>query len=297
MNKLLVFLAFRVIPFLTGQRMRKPLLLTITAIPLLLGLLLATCLPTTRATAKTFYCTNCSTSLVQALDRVTNMEELSNMVKQYSELVQQTEQQIRMVQQNIQQYANMVQNTLQLPQQLVSGLKDNFTRLAQLTSSLRTLRGDATGLAGLFTQIFPEQATLKGLAAGSSPEDVRKALEQYQSHWDTWSAEVDRASMATFQLSGQQLEDLQQDGQKFQDYIDNLLSKPEGQMQALMAGNNLAAVQIQEARELRSLIATTVQSDLQSQMKSEKEAQMQEELQRKMFEHQDVIINTIDLDE
>jgi P-type conjugative transfer protein TrbJ len=126
---------------------------------------------------------------------------------------------------------------------------------------------------------------------------VRKALEQYQSHWDTWSAEVDRASMATFQLSGQQLEDLQQDGQKFQDYIDNLLSKPEGQMQALMAGNNLAAVQIQEARELRSLIATTVQSDLQSQMKSEKEAQMQEELQRKMFEHQDVIINTIDLDE
>jgi len=47
-----------------------------------------------------------------------------------------------------------------------------------------------------------------------------------------------------------------------------------------MAGNQLAALQVQEARQLRELMATQLQSDLASQIKSEKEEQMQRELWR-----------------
>ena len=47
-----------------------------------------------------------------------------------------------------------------------------------------------------------------------------------------------------------------------------------------MAGNQLSALQVQEARQLRELMATQVQSQLASQMKEEKESQMSQEAWR-----------------
>jgi P-type conjugative transfer protein TrbJ len=231
------------------------------------------------AHALTVSCTNCSNSIMQALDRVTNVAQLATLADEYGESVTQTVQQIRMVQQNIEQYANMVQNTMQLPDNLIMVLKGNLTRLAYLSNNLRTLRGDIVGLGKIFNNLFPEQ-DLFGELAGASPEQVAQANARYEAEWDKWASTVDQASQATFQLSGQQLQDLQTDPEQFQSYMDSLLSTPEGQQQALMAGNQLAAIQVQEARQLRELLATQTQSYLASQMKAEKESQMQQEAWR-----------------
>ena len=94
---------------------------------------------------------------------------------------------------------------------------------------------------------------------------------------------MDDSTKATFQLSGQQLKELEESGE-LEDYMNELLSSPDGQQKALMAGNQLAALQIQEARQLRELIATKVQSDLASQEKAEKESQMSQELHRHMLD-------------
>ena len=228
----------------------------------LLSLAMLALLPTP-AHALTVTCTNCSTNLVQLLDRITSMEQLQNVIGQYHENIQQTAQQIRMVQQNIEQYTNMVQNTMQLPANLVNELKGNLTRLANLSSNLKTLRGDIVGLGQVFNSLFPEQA-LFGDLAGASPEQVEAANAKYQQQWDKWSETVDQASQATFQLSGHQLDDLQRDAGRFQSYLDELLS----------------TLQVQEARQLRELMATQVQSNLASQMKAEKESQMSEEAWR-----------------
>lgn len=233
----------------------------------------------TPAHALTVTCTNCSTNLVQLLDRITSMEQLQNVIGQYHENIQQTAQQIRMVQQNIEQYANMMQNTMQLPANLVNELKGNLTRLANLSSNLKTLRGDIVGLGQVFNSLFPEQS-LFGDLAGATPEQVEAANAKYQQQWDKWSESVDQASQATFQLSGHQLDDLQKDAGRFQSYLDELLSTPDGQQKAIMAGNQLSALQVQEARQLRELMATQVQSNLASQMKAEKESQMSEEAWR-----------------
>jgi len=111
---------------------------------------------------------------------------------------------------------------------------------------------------------------------------VEEANARYEAEWNKWAANVDQATKATFQLSGQQLADLQQDPGRFQHYIDNLLSSPDGQQKALMAGNQLASLQTLDARQLRELMATHVQSELASQMKEEKESQMEQELWRDM---------------
>lgn len=246
--------------------------------PFMLSLLLLALL-VTPAHAYTVYCTNCSNALMQALDRVTNMEQLSTMMKEYQEAIQQTQQQIRMVQQNIEQYQNMLQNTAQLPANLVNELRGNLTRLANLSSNLKTLRGDVTALGSVFTNLFPGQSFLDGIA-GAGPAEVDAANARYRKAWDEWSANVDRAAQATFQLSGQQLDDLQKDPERFQSYLDELLSSPDGQQKAIMAGNQLSALQVQEARQLRELMATQVQNSITSQMKAEKESQMQQELWR-----------------
>lgn len=231
------------------------------------------------AQAFTVTCVNCSNSLMQALDRATNMEQLSTLISEYHESITQTAQQIRMVQQNIEQYANMLQNTAQLPANLVNELKGNLTRLANLSGNLKTLRGDIVGLGQVFNSLFPEQA-LFGELAGAGPEQVEAANARYRQQWDRWSETVDQASQATFQLSGQQLDELQKDSARFQSYLDELLSTPDGQQKAIMAGNQLSALQVQEARQLRELMATQVQSNLASQMKTEKESQMTQEAWR-----------------
>lgn len=227
----------------------------------------------------TVVCKNCSTNLVQKLDRITNVDQLTNAIKQYQEAVEQTRQQINMVRLNIEQYENMLQNTAKLPANLVNELKGSLTRLASLSSTLRTQRGDIVALGEIFTSLFPDQAFF-GTLAGASPEQVQEANRRYRQEWDKWAESVDQASQATFQLSGQQLADLQRDPAQFQNYIDSLLATPDGQQQAIMAGNQLAALQVQEARQLRELMATQVQSQLASQMKSEKENQMSEEAWR-----------------
>ena len=231
------------------------------------------------AHALTVTCTNCSNSLVQLLDRITNMEELNNAIAQYGELIVQTEQQIRMVQQNIEQYQNMLQNTMQLPANLIGEVQSAFTRLASLTGQLKTLRGDVVALGEIFTNLFPEQSLFKGLA-GSSPANMADAIDRYRLEWDKWAKRVDTATQATFQLSGSQLADLQQDSARFQAYLNELLSTPDGQQKAIMAGNQLSTIQIQEVRQLRELVATQVQSSIATQMKSEKESQMTEEAWR-----------------
>jgi P-type conjugative transfer protein TrbJ len=218
--------------------------------------------------AAAIFCSNCSNLFVQALERVTSLEQLSTLTNQYAEAIQQTAQQVQMVQ-------NMMQNTASLPGNLKGQLSGQLTQLASLTSTLKTQRGEMTALAEVFNTLFPEQSMFADLA-GASPAEIAAANKKYRDHWDSWSNEVDEASQATFQLSGKQLQEMQDAGE-LESYISNLLDSPDGQMKAIQAGNQLASIQIQEARKMRELMATNAQSALASQMKAEKESQMKRE--------------------
>jgi P-type conjugative transfer protein TrbJ len=222
--------------------------------------------------AKAIFCANCSNIFIQALERITSLKELQTLTSQYSEDIQQTAQQIQMVQ-------NMMQNTASLPGNIKGQLSSQLMDLAGLTGTLKTQRGEMTALAEIFNTLFPEQSEFADLA-GASPAEIAAANQKYRNHYDTWSSSVDQASEATFQLSGKQLQDLQDAGE-LQNYMNSLLQSPDGQMKAIQSGNQLATIQIQEARQLRELMATTTQSSLASQMKAEKESQMEMEQWKK----------------
>ena len=226
------------------------------------------------AEAKTVYCTNCSTRTTQAIEKATSIDQLKTLAKQYAEEMEQTEAQLRMVQQNIEQYANMLQNTKQLNPNLRAKLKDSFIQMAMQQTALKTQRGDIQALSEIFAQAYPDYAELSGMVTSGSGQD------EYREQWDNWAKEINRASEATFQLSGAQLEELQADSATFDQYIDDLLNTPEGQMQALQSGNQLAALQLRENRQLRGLMATSIQSGITQDMKNQKEREASEALWR-----------------
>lgn len=224
------------------------------------------------APASAIYCSNCSTVFVQALDRITNLSQLSTMTSQYTEDIAQTLQQVKMVQ-------NMIQNTAALPSQLRGQLSGQLAQLASLTNQLNVKRGEQNALAQVFNTLFPDQSEFANLVGAASAQ-IEAANQQYQTHYENWSREVDNASMATFQVSGRQLEELQNAGM-LEGYIDSLLNTPDGQMQAIQASNQLAALQIQEQRQMREMMATSAQSALAAQMKNEKQDEISKERWKK----------------
>lgn len=251
------------------------------------GLLACCAVPVMPAHAETVYCWNCSDKVTQALDRITNLEQLQMLLKEYDEAIQQTAAQLEMVQQNIQQYANMVQNTVRLPRELIGKISAKLSEAGRITAALNSMRADIQGLARIHEELYGTRDDLKKLA--NLPRNLlTQGASAYHTSWDTWSDRVDQATQAAFQLSGHQLRQLEESGE-LEGYVNSLLDTPEGQQQALMAANQLAALQIQEARQLRELIATKVQSDLASQTKREKEGQIAEEIKRTMTKDLDML--------
>ena len=216
---------------------------------------------------------------MQALERAIANSQLAELKTAYDQYVQQTAAQLQMVQQNIEQYANMVQNTVQLPANLIGAISGELSKLGRITGTLHTLRNDITGMANVFDELYRTRDELKELA--NMPKELLsgEGSTRYEGYWDNWSKRVDDATKSTFQLSGAQLHELENSGQ-LEDYINRLLSTPEGQQQALMAGNQLAALQIQESRQLRELIATRFQAELATKQMRQRQEQLSEEISR-----------------
>lgn len=242
--------------------------------------------------AYTVYCTNCSDRVTQAIEKATSLEQLKTLLKEYDEAIQQTAAQLQMVQQNIEQYTNMVQNTVMLPAHLISKVSGELSKVGQITGTLNTLRNDVAGLGNVFDGLYQTQDEFKKLA-GLPKDMLSQGGATYRTNWDSWSRRVDESTRATFQLSGSQLKDLEESGE-LEAYMNELLSTPDGQQKALMAGNQLAALQIQEARQLRELIATKVQSDLAGQVKAEKGEQFSEEVARELTDFKKLNLKPID---
>ena len=217
------------------------------------------------ASAMTVTCTNCSDKILQMLERVTNIEQLESMYRTYAEEMMQTQQQIMMVKQNIDQYVNMVKNTVRLPFAIKNSVIRDFKQLASLTMGLRETVADIDVLGGVYHAAYPNFNSAKELV-GLPASEVNP---QYYEYYSKWSGRVDEATEATFKLSGQQLKEISE-SEEFDSYIDDLLSTPEGRMQALEAANQLSSIQISEMRKLRALMAMHIQNQAQIQQKKEK---------------------------
>lgn len=225
------------------------------------------------------HCTNCSEWMTQALDRITNLSQLQELYTQVSEAIEQTQQQIQMVTNTFDQLENMIKNTVSLPGQIKSKLQGEFNKLMSLTRSLDTLRGDAEGLSQIFDQVYTGRTGIQGIAGSAN------AASQYREMYSRMADDADRAQKAVVQVSGQQIQELEEKAAELDSQLNDLLDTPEGQMQAIQAGNQLAGMQLHEMQKLRQLLAVSAQADVQKLAEDSKRQQIKDAETKKAIEN------------
>jgi P-type conjugative transfer protein TrbJ len=205
-------------------------------------------------------CVNCSTNFTQALEYIKDIEQLAEAVKQYEQLVQQTE--------------NAITNTMNLPSNLLPNLQSQIRAAVANVNRLNSYKADMDALYTIFTDTWPELEDIK--VDGVLMKD-RIAAKQNQ--FKKAAEKMDNILQSNFQLSGQQLQDLQDSGD-FDSYLDDLLSTKEGRQQAIEAGNQINALTVDEMRQTRALLANYVQAqaaELAQRQNEEKQLEAEEE--------------------
>jgi P-type conjugative transfer protein TrbJ len=205
-------------------------------------------------------CLNCSNLFTQALEYIKDIEQLAEAVKQYEQLVQQTE--------------NAITNTMNLPSNLLPNLQSQIRAAVANVNRLNSYKADMDALYTIFTDTWPELEDIK--VDGVLMKD-RIAAKQNQ--FKKAAEKMDNILQSNFQLSGQQLQDLQDSGD-FDSYLDDLLSTKEGRQQAIEAGNQINALTVHEMRQTRALLANYVQAqaaELAQRQNEEKQLEAEEE--------------------
>lgn len=205
-------------------------------------------------------CLNCSNLFTQALEYIKDIEQLAEAVKQYEQLVQQTE--------------NAITNTMNLPSNLLPNLQSQIRAAVANVNRLNSYKADMDALYTIFTDTWPELEDIK--VDGVLMKD-RIAAKQNQ--FKKAAEKMDNILQSNFQLSGQQLQDLQDSGD-FDSYLDDLLSTKKGRQQAIEAGNQINALTVHEMRQTRALLANYVQAqaaELAQRQNEEKQLEAEEE--------------------
>ncbi len=205
-------------------------------------------------------CINCSDRFIQELQHVKDIEQLAEMVRQYNTMLA--------------QYQNQLQNTLNLP----THLKDNIilqTKYAvQDLKNLKTYNADLTALQQIFKNAFPGYEGLEDIIVNGEKVSLNESIESHIERNKRWANTTDTTLQEAFSMSGDQLNDLINSGQ-FENHMEDLLSTKAGRMQAIEAGNQIQAMNVQELRSLRGLLATHIQA--QNTYMAKKQAQEQEQ--------------------
>ena len=185
-------------------------------------------------------CINCSTMFTQLLEYVKDIEQLMEAVKRYEQLVKQTE--------------NMVKNTINLPSNLKSNLESQIMTAVDNVTRLKSYKADMDALYKIFTDTWPELRDMR-------IDDIlmQDRIEMQLKQFSKASEKIDNVLQSNFQLTGQQLQDLQDSGD-FDSYLADLLSTKEGRQQAIEAGNQINALTVNEMRQTRALLANYVQA-------------------------------------
>lgn len=205
----------------------------------------------------TVFCPDCSDKFTQALDRITNIEELQKMTEQVSEAVRQTEEQIRIAQTTFDQLENMIKNTVSLPATIKGRIQGEFGRVKSLIDGVKTLRGDASALSQIYRATYTGRSALDGISRQAD------APKQYKDIMVKSAEQMDRALEAALQVSGAQIQEMEEKADALDSQLSDLLQTPEGQMQAIQAGNQIAGMQLQAMQRVHFLLATSAQASTQ----------------------------------
>lgn len=187
--------------------------------------------------AYAIYCANCSTFYQQMFDYVEAVNTALNTAEQLST--------------QIQQYNNMVQQGTSLPNSMYTSVTADLQRVASVYNRSQALGRNISNLDSQFNTKYPSyQEYLQNFvqSSGSSMPD------RYEKWSDNGRANV-KTAMEAANMNTSTFAD--EDAQ-----LSQMVSRSQsavGRQQAIQAGNEIAASNVQQLQKLRDLVATQMQ--------------------------------------
>lgn len=188
------------------------------------------------AKAFTVYCTNCSTTMQQALQYAKDVETALNTAQQ--------------LQTQMRQYDDMIKQGIALPESLYQSITGDLRRVADVYTNTKTLGRDISDLDKRFREQFKDYDTYLKSAGefdgGNISERQRKWSEQ---GFDNATSAMRAAgiNVGAFEQEDRALNRVVQQSQN-----------ATGRLQAIQAGNEIAAQNVQQLQKLRDLTATQI---------------------------------------
>lgn len=189
------------------------------------------------ASAFTVVCTNCSTTFQQAIQMAKEIETAIN-----------TAQQLKT---QIDQYNDMLRHGRALPSTLVRRMTNDLQRLQSLYRQSKALSGGMADFDSEFRRQYKDY--------DSYLTQNGKNATYMQDNYARWSEEGFESVRVAMHAAGMNVSSLDDEDELLAQMVERSKSA-EGRLQAIQAGNEIAAQQVQQMMKLRQLMNTQIQS-------------------------------------
>lgn len=195
--------------------------------------------------AQAIYCANCSTFYQQMFQYAKDVETALNTAQQLST--------------QIQQYQNMVRQGVQLPNRIFSQITGDLQKVVSIYNDAKSLGRDIASFDEKFKANFKDYD--EWLKEGSFT--AKASADRYMS----WSKQGRDNARTAMHAAGINVSSFAEENTT----LDQIVARSQsatGRMQAIQAGNEIAAQNVQQLQKLRDLMATqiTLQGNYMAQL-------------------------------
>lgn len=185
------------------------------------------------------YCTNCSTFYQQMFE--------------YAEAVNTTLNTAEQLSTQVQQYNYMVTQGTPLPNSMFGRITQDMQRVTSIYNRAQSLGRNVANLDSQFNTQFPGyEAYLQKFLQSSS-----KATDVMPDRYEKWSAQGFDNAKRAMQAAGMNTSTFETEDAHLEQLV-NRSQSSSGRMQAIQAGNEIAASNVQQLQKLRDLVATQI---------------------------------------
>lgn len=197
-------------------------------------------LHTSPASALTIYCTNCSTTFQQAIQTAKDIETALSTAAT--------------LQNQIQQYNDMLKQGLSLPSSMFNRMTGDLRQLQSLYQQSKALSGGLTDFDTRFRNQFRGYDSYLAQSGKSS--------SYMADNYRRWNEQGFDSMRTAMRASGMNVSSIADEDAVMAQLVQRSQTA-QGRMQAIQAGNEIAAQQVQQMQKLRQLMNTQIQSQSQ----------------------------------
>jgi P-type conjugative transfer protein TrbJ len=191
--------------------------------------------------AYAIYCANCSTFYQQMLEYVEAVNTQLNSAEQLANQVK--------------QYQNMVTQGTSLPSSMFGRITNDLSRVASVYNRSQALGRNIANMDSAFNTQFPDYRTYVQRFVQSSGRATGAVDSAQYEKWSKQGADNVKSAMEAANMNTSTFDD--EDAKLNQIMVRS--QSATGRMQAIQAGNEVAASNVQQLQKLRDLLATQVQ--------------------------------------